>query len=78
MFNNKNHIFSGFFFQGSVKGIVEINLSKYPDFSIKTNPPIGNEQCCTKNGQIYSVTVQPNESIEAELILIPAEVYCFL
>ncbi|CAF3347445.1 unnamed protein product [Rotaria sp. Silwood1] len=65
---------------GSVKGIVEINLSKYPDFSIKTNPPIGNEQCCTKNGQIYSITVQPNESIEAELILVPAEIafYDFL
>ncbi len=27
--------------QGSVPGIVEINLSKYPDFSIETHPPIG-------------------------------------
>ncbi|CAF3441492.1 unnamed protein product [Rotaria sp. Silwood1] len=34
---------------------------------------IGNEQCCTKNGQVYSITVQPNESIEAELILISVE-----
>jgi hypothetical protein len=37
---------------------------------------LGNEECCKKIGQIYSITVQPNESIEAELILIPAEV-CF-
>ncbi|CAF4557981.1 unnamed protein product, partial [Rotaria magnacalcarata] len=51
---------------GTVKGIVEINLSKYPDFSIKTNPVIGNEQCCVKNGQVYSITVQPDETIEAE------------
>ncbi|UJR33894.1 hypothetical protein I4U23_021314 [Adineta vaga] len=60
--------------KGSVKGIVEINLSKYPDFTIETHPPIGNEECCTKNGQIYSITVQPNESIEAELVLIPSEI----
>ena len=35
---------------------------------------VGHEECCINNGQIYSVTVQPNESIEAELILVPAEV----
>ncbi|CAF2209937.1 unnamed protein product [Rotaria magnacalcarata] len=66
--------------KGTVKGIVEINLSKYPDFSIKTNPVIGNEQCCVKNGQVYSITVQPDETIEAELVLIPAEIafYDFL
>ncbi|CAF3695722.1 unnamed protein product [Adineta steineri] len=41
---------------------------------VETHPTIGNEECCTKNGQIYSITVQPNESIEAELILIPTEI----
>jgi hypothetical protein len=30
-----------FFLQGNAQGIVEINLSKYPDFSIETHPPIG-------------------------------------
>jgi hypothetical protein len=35
---------------------------------------LGHEECCVNNGQIYSITVQPNESIEAELILVPAEV----
>ncbi|CAF4389610.1 unnamed protein product, partial [Adineta steineri] len=25
---------------GNVKGVVEINLSKYPDFSVETHPTI--------------------------------------
>lgn len=34
----------------------------------------GNEQCCRRTGQIYSITIQPDESIEAELIFVPGEV----
>ena len=37
---SSNHFLPSFS-QGNVKGIVEINLSKYPDFTIETHPPIG-------------------------------------
>ncbi|CAF1137797.1 unnamed protein product [Didymodactylos carnosus] len=59
---------------GDTQGVMEINLSKYPDFSIETHPAIGNEECCSKNGQIYTIIVQPKETVKAALVLVPAEI----
>jgi hypothetical protein len=56
-----------------VKGKVELNLKKYPDFSLRTSSLDKSIQFQIEN-RIYELTIQPNQTLELELVFSPSGV----